>query len=568
MWSGCLSYFYGKAEMKSHLLSKLAETNTRFIIVTGGVCSSLGKGVLASSLGALLVAAGYSVTLAKCDPYLNIDPGTMSPHEHGEVFVTADGTETDLDIGHYERALGIELTGKSSITSGKVFRDILAAERAGKYLGKNVQLIPHVVNDIDERFIDLAFSETGEIYDFVIIEIGGTVGDIEGEIFLESIRQLRYVAGRERVIHCHLSYVPYIAWANEVKSKPTQHSVMLLKRAGLVPDMLFARTEVELDDNFKQKLATYCDVSPEHVFVVPTRKPQYLLLRDLKDQCVDEAVQKIAGLPNVRPSDMTEWEGFFGKLLRHSRLIKIGLIGKYIGENDPYISLYEALKSAGYAHDVAVELSVVSSEALEALTPEQLHAQLSYFDGLVVPGGFGERGTEGKIRAIRWIRENGVPFFGICLGLQMMLIEAARTLVGLSDATSEEFNSETTEPVIAMMADQKRLHAVGGTMRLGNYTCELKPGSKAAEAYGEPSVLERHRHRYEFNNKYRAQLEAVGVTFSGINPETGLVEIAEIASHPFMVAVQYHPEYKSTPLKPHRLFKAFMAKAIERNGKV
>lgn len=544
--------------MSGHAFSQLRGTETRFIVVTGGVCSSLGKGVLASSIGALLTTAGYAVTMAKCDPYLNVDPGTMSPHEHGEVFVTADGVETDLDIGHYERVLGRELSGLSSITAGKVFRDILAAEREGSYLGKTIQLVPHVVNEIEERLARLALSGN---YDFVIIEIGGTVGDIEGEIFLETIRQMRYVLGRERLVHCHLSYVPFLSWADEIKTKPTQHSVMLLKRAGLAPDLLFLRAEVAIDSSMCKKIGAFCDVPSEHVFVVPTRKPQYLLIRDLKEQGVAEIIQQRSGITAVRSSDMTEWERFFTKLSSHAQVVKIGMVAKYVGSNDPYISLCEAIRSAGYANDVAIELSIVPAEEIEIMSPEQIDSQLSYFDGIVVPGGFSERGVEGKIRAITWARERKVPFFGICLGLQMMLVESARSLLGLSQATSEEFNPASPDVVIAMMADQKKVLGLGGTMRLGNYACKLVPGTHAAAAYGALVVHERHRHRYEFNPQYRDALERVGVVFSGTNPDSGLVEIVEHADHPFMVAVQFHPEYKSTPLRAHPLIAAFVGHA-------
>jgi CTP synthase len=539
----------------SALRTIISEQGTRFIIVTGGVCSSIGKGVLLSSIGVLLKDAGYRVGVIKCDPYLNVDPGTMSPLEHGEVFVTRDGAETDLDLGHYERMLGEQFTKDSSITAGKVYSHLISQEREGHYLGKCIQVVPHVTDEINRRL--LTFAQKGE-YDIVMVEVGGTVGDMEGEVFLEAIRELRHAMPRGHVVHAHLSLVPYLPWANEVKTKPTQHSVMMLKRAGLAPDLLFLRTGKTIAKRELKKLSVMCGVAEEAVFQVRTRSPLYTLFFDLNEQGVLRMVQEVAGLSTQRVARLEQWQQVLDAIEVATQPVKIGLVAKYVGSNDPYISLVEALKTAGYANGLAIELVTVDSEELESLAPAQRHEILSQLDGIVIPGGFGNRGIEGKIAATQWAREHNIPFMGICLGMQVMLIEAARNLCGISAATSLEFNTETSDPVITLIDEQYNVVRKGGTMRLGTYECALADGSKAALYYGSRVVEERHRHRYEFNNDYKKRLEAQGVVFSGVCPQNNLVEVAELSGHPFMIAVQFHPEYRATPLQPHPLLSAFM----------
>lgn len=544
-----------KAVSVATMCKQVAQHGTRFIMVTGGVCSSIGKGVLLSSIGVLLKSAGYRVGVLKCDPYLNVDPGTMSPLEHGEVFVTHDGAETDLDLGHYERMLEAQVGKDSSITAGKVYSHLIGAERDGVYLGKCITVVPHVTDEINRRI--LTFAQKREV-DFVLVEIGGTVGDIEGEIFLEAIRQLRQLMPSGHVLHTHLSLVPYLPWANETKTKPTQHSIMALKRAGLSPDLLFLRTEKALTKTTLKKMSEMCGVSKEAVFQVRTRSPVYNLFFDMNEQGVLPAVQQAAGLPMQRQADLTQWKNVLSAISSAKKSVRIGMVAKYVGSNDPYISLVEALKGAGYAHGLSIELVTIDAQELEQ-DDASVHKILEQLDGIVIPGGFSVRGTQGKLRATTWARENKVPFFGICLGMQVMLIEAARNLAGVTAATSLEFDPETTDPVITLIDAQQKVVRKGGTMRLGSYTCALGKGTKAHQYYGSESVQERHRHRYEFNNAYKKQLEDKGIVFSGTCPDNGLVEVAEYADHPFMMAVQFHPEYQATPLKPHPLIAAFMA---------
>ncbi|MDQ5890324.1 MAG: synthase [Candidatus Dependentiae bacterium] len=539
------------------LHEEIAAQGTRFIIVTGGVCSSIGKGVLLSSIGVLLKDAGYRVGVIKCDPYLNVDPGTMSPLEHGEVFVTVDGAETDLDLGHYERMLGEAFTKDSSVTAGKVYSHLIAAEREGAYLGKCITVVPHVTDEIKRRL--LTFAQKGQ-YDVVMVEIGGTVGDIEGEIFLESVRELRHMLPRGHVVHAHLSLVPYLPWANETKTKPTQHSVMMLKRAGLTPDLLFLRTGKAMAKRELKKVSVMCGVAEEAVFQVRTRSPLYTLFFDLNEQGVLHQTQEVAGLSTQRVARLEQWQSVLDAIESATQVVRIGMVAKYVGGNDPYISLIEALKSAGHANGLAIELVTIDSQDLEDMSEADREALLKTLDGVVIPGGFDKRGVEGKIAATKWAREHKVPFMGICLGLQVMLIEAARNLCGIKNATSSEFDDETTDPVITMMDAQQKVVRKGGTMRLGTYTCALGKGTKAREYYGAETVEERHRHRYEFNNNYKKQLEDKGIVFSGICPQNGLVEVSELAGHPFMIGVQFHPEYRATPLQPHPLLSAFMAK--------
>lgn len=542
------------------LIEEVRESGTRILVVTGGVCSSIGKGVLISSMGALLKASGYSVSVIKCDPYLNVDPGTMSPHEHGEVFVTQDGAETDLDLGHYERMLNTNLTKLSSITAGKVYQAILDKERKGKYLGKCVQVVPHVVGEIKERILTAA-RDLGN--DFLLLEIGGTVGDIEGEIFLEAVRQIRTELGEGQLLHGHLSLVPYLSWANETKKKPTQHSVMLLRKVGLTPDMLFLRTEKNVSVKDRQKLAVACNVSEDSVFQVLSYNPMYKLFADLDKQGLTNRMQQLARTRKIVPADLGEWKELLQRIARADKPVKIGLIAKYVGDNDPYISVIEAIKSAGFAMNRKAEIVTVNAEKLES-NENYRDEMLSSIDGMVVPGGFGERGVNGKIIAAKWAREKKVPYLGLCLGMQAMLIESARNLCGLTGASSSEIDKNTEHPIISLIEEQKYVKMVGGSMRLGAYPCALEKNSRARELYGEDEVLERHRHRYEFNNDYKKQLEDVGVLFSGIYKKGDLVEIAELPDHPFMIGAQSHPEFLSTPLKPHPLFLGLLRAVVKK----
>jgi CTP synthase len=542
--------------------NKVVASNTRFITVTGGVCSSIGKGVLVASIGVLLKNAGYTVAVVKWDPYLNVDPGTMSPLEHGEVFVTADGAETDLDLGHYERMLQVELLRTSSVSSGQIYQEVLQGERQGKYLGRCIQLVPHVVDAIKNRLYDFALTTQA---DFVLTEIGGTVGDMEGTIFLEAIRQLRHDLGYRRLLHFHLSYVPYLSWAHEIKTKPTQHSVNELKGLGLIPDALALRAEQHIEKGPREKLAVMCGVDKDYIFQVLTHKPIYKLFLDLERQGLCEKIQEYVGLENPRKTDLSAWRNLVDLIEQSKREVTIGLVAKYVGSNDPYISVIEAIRSAGYWHKVNVHLVVIEAEKLEheAHDPDSVSMQeLKSLDGIVVPGGFDKRGIEGKIIAARWAREHGVPYLGLCLGMQIMLIEYARSVLGMSDANSTEFNKETPYPVISLLAEQRDIKNKGATMRLGTYPCTVMPGTKAYQAYGKELVLERHRHRYEFNNDYRDEFEQAGVTFSGIYAEKNLVEIAELNDHLFMLGTQAHPEFKSSPLQVHPLFQAFMSAVI------
>jgi CTP synthase len=550
--------------MKSHDFAqdiKLRDIKTKFIILSGGVCSSIGKGVLNSALGVLLKSAGRTVSVMKMDPYLNVDPGTMSPLVHGEVFVTKDGAETDLDLGHYERMLDINLTRESSVSAGQIFAQVLEGERKGKYLGRCIQLVPHVVDAIKQRLIDFALKHKPDV---LLVEIGGTVGDMEGEVFLEAFRQFKMDLGSENVVHCHLSYVPYLAWANEAKTKPTQHSIMLLKKAGIVPDVLFLRIEQPLDEATVRKVAVMCGVAQDFIFQVPTYSPVYKLFVDLKKQDLHVRMQKRLGL-EVLDSDLSAWEDLISRIEHKKPVLRIGLIAKYVGANDPYISVLAAIKSAAWACGKETQIIEISAEKLEDTSPSNPeYKKLADVDGIVVPGGFDSRGFEGKVRAATYAREHAIPYLGLCLGLQALLVEAARSLAYVKGATSTEMQPNTLEPVISLLKEQRGLDHKGASMRLGAYPCSLVPGTKAFAAYGEPEVMERHRHRYEFNNAYRERLEASGVVFSGIYKEQNLIEIAEIKGHPFMVGVQFHPEFLSRPLRPHPLFKAFIEAIVAR----
>lgn len=543
------------------LLGAVIAQNTKFIIVTGGVCSSIGKGVLVSSLGVLLKQAGYSLSLVKWDPYLNVDPGTMSPLVHGEVFVTADGAETDLDLGHYERMVGIELDKQSSMSSGQIFEEIINKERSGDFLGKCIQLVPHAVDATKYRFLNFAIKKKT---DFILLEIGGTVGDIEGNVFLEAIRQLKMELGHERVMHCHLSFVPLLAWTGEIKTKPTQHSVIQLKHAGLVPDCLFLRSDSQIDSQAQDKLAVMCGVPRGYIFQVLTYQPIYQLFISLYEQGVGKKIQEHFRLDQVRDSDLSDWRNFIALINKSaSRTVTIALVAKYVGSNDPYISVVDALRVAGYYCGVRVNLQVIDAEELEH-HPENIEKIMQSIDGIVVPGGFDNRGIEGKILAAQYAREHQVPYFGLCLGLQVMLIEYARNVLKLARANSTELDAKTAHPVVTLLAEQTNVRKKGATMRLGSYPCVVKTGTKAYAAYGKEIVIERHRHRYEVNNNYKKQYEEAGIVFSGVYQEDNLAEIAEIEKHCYMVGTQFHPEFTSSPLRVHPLFKAFIQSCIDR----
>lgn len=541
----------------SVLLDQVRNSRIKFIVVTGGVCSSIGKGILIASLGVLLKGARYSVSIIKWDPYLNVDPGTMSPLVHGEVFVTADGAETDLDLGHYERLAGLNLTRDSSVTSGQIYKEVLQAERDGLFLGKCIQMVPHVVDIAKKRLLEFALKQNVE---FVLLEIGGTVGDIEGELFLEAIRQLKMELGASHVMHTHLSLVPFLAWANEVKTKPTQHSIIALKKAGLTPDFLFLRADKAIDQQSVAKLSMMCEVKKEHIFQVLTSDPVYNVFLDLEEQGVSPAIQKFFNAPSINPSDVSDWRIFIENIAKSKKLLTIGLIAKYVGSNDPYISVIEAIKSSAYNLNYHIKIVTIEAERLEKedFDSGQAWQQLKTMDGIVVPGGFDYRGVEGKILACEWARKNKIPYLGLCLGMQVMIIEAARSLLHLNEANSTEFNASTKDPVIYLMNEQHNITSKGGNMRLGSYLCTLVKDTQAYNAYQADQVWERHRHRYEMNKDYKERLEKAGLVFSGIHTEMDLVEITEVKNHPFMVGCQFHPEFQSSPIKIHPLFKRFI----------
>jgi CTP synthase len=537
---------------------------TRHLFVTGGVASSLGKGLTASSLGRLLKLRGLRVSMQKLDPYLNVDPGTMNPFQHGEVFVTDDGTETDLDVGHYERFLDIRLPGSANVTTGQIYSRVIAKERRGDYLGDTVQVIPHITNEIKARILEMAGPET----DVVITEVGGTVGDIESQPFLEAIRQIRHEIGRDRCFFLHVSLLPYIAPSGELKTKPTQHSVAALRSIGIQPDAIVCRSDRPISDGLKRKISLMCDVDEEAVVSAPDAPSIYDIPKVLHAEGLDAYVVRKLGLP-FRDVDWSDWDDLLRRVHRPARTVTIALVGKYVDLHDAYLSPMEALRAGGFAHDVRVNIRWVSSD--DCQTAEGAARQLADVDGILVPGGFGVRGIEGKIGAVRHARENGIPILGLCLGLQCMAIEVARDLAGLENANSAEFDPETPYPVIATMADQEDVVAgerdMGGTMRLGLYPAVLAEGSVVRELYGEPVVQERHRHRYEVNNAYRARLEKAGLIISGLSPDGRLVEFVELPpeEHPFFVATQAHPELLSRPTRPHPLFSGLVAAALERS---
>ena len=527
----------------------------KYIFVTGGVISSLGKGLAAGAIGALLECRGLKVRIQKFDPYLNVDPGTMSPYQHGEVYVLDDGAETDLDLGHYERFTSGTLSRKNSLTSGQVYETVIQKERRGDYLGNTVQVIPHVTDEIKRRI-----REGGEGVDVLITEIGGTTGDIEGLPFLEALRQFQHEAGRENTCFLHCTLVPYIKAASELKTKPSQQSVAKLREIGILPDILVCRTDRPIGEDNRQKLSLYCNVPLEAVIECrDVAHSIYELPLMLAEQRIDDFLVRRLGL-TCGPLELAPWRETVRRLLEPKARVRIGVVGKYIELQDAYKSVYESLVHGGIANEAAVELVRVDAEVVEA----EGTAGLEGLDGILIPGGFGNRGIEGKVIAARFARERSIPCFGLCLGMQIITIEYARNVLGLKGAHSTEFDPQTPHPVIHLMESQKAVATKGGTMRLGAYECELTPGSRAAKAYGKVKVSERHRHRYEYNGGYREQLEAAGLQVGGSNPLTGLVEIVEVANHPWMVGVQYHPEFKSSPTRPHPLFAAFVRAALDR----
>lgn len=529
---------------------------TKYIFVTGGVVSSLGKGITAASLGRLLKNRGLKVTIQKFDPYINVDPGTMSPYQHGEVFVTDDGAETDLDLGHYERFIDINLNKFSNVTTGKVYSTVIKKERRGDYLGGTVQVIPHITNEIKER-VFRAGHETNA--DVVITEIGGTVGDIESLPFLEAIRQIKSDIGREHVMYLHCTLVPYLKAAGEMKTKPTQHSVKELRSLGIQPDAIVLRTEMEISEDMKEKIALFCDINKEAVIEMADADTLYNVPINLQEQKLDQLTCDHFGL-DCAPADMTEWNKLIDRVKNLQHKTTIALVGKYVELPDAYISVVEALKHAGYSYDSDIDVKWVNSEGLNAANVE---AELNGVDGILVPGGFGDRGIEGKIDAIRYARESRIPFLGICLGMQLATVEFARNVLGLEGAHSAEIDPSTAHPIIDLLPEQKEVSDLGGTLRLGIYPSRLKEGSKALEAYGEEVIYERHRHRFEFNNHYREQMEAAGFKFSGTSPDGRLVEIIEVEDHPWFVASQFHPEFKSRPTRPQELFHGFIGAAMK-----
>lgn len=533
--------------------------SVKYIFVTGGVTSSLGKGIISASLAKLLRARNLRVTIQKFDPYLNVDPGTLNPYEHGECFVTEDGAETDLDLGHYERFLDTFTSKANNVTTGKIYRTVIDKERQGAYLGKTVQIIPHITDEIKRRMLLLGKSGN---YDVVITEIGGTVGDIESLPFVEAVRQLQWELPDEDCVVVHLTLVPYLNAAGELKTKPTQHSVKMLQQNGVQPDVLVCRTEHQLPADVRKKLALFCNIKPGGVIQSIDADTIYRVPIMMKEEKLDEIVMRKLQLNNLPEPDLTKWEEFLDRLSSPVKNLKIALVGKYVELQDAYKSILEAFIHAGTVNRCKVIIVPVHSEYI---TDENLSEKLSEMDGILVAPGFGERGLEGKIKAIKYARENGVPFFGICLGMQMAVIEYARNVLGIQDATSREVETNAANAVIDLMADQKTTTIKGGTMRLGAYKCELEKGTLAYSIYGNTIISERHRHRYELNNEYAEALIQAGMNISGRNPETGLAEIVEVPSHPFFIGVQFHPEYKSTPENPQPIFVAFIKAAMAHN---
>lgn len=531
--------------------------NTKYVFVTGGVASSLGKGIIAASLAKLLQARGLRVTIQKFDPYINIDPGTLNPYEHGECYVTDDGAETDLDLGHYERFLGVHMTKANNVTTGKVYFTVINKEREGAYLGKTVQIIPHITDEIKRRM--LLLGKSGK-FDVIITEVGGTVGDMESQPFLEAIRQLQWELPEEDLASIHLTLVPYLRAAKELKTKPTQHSVQMLQQAGVHPDVIVCRTEKELTTEIRRKVALFCNVKPGHVIQSIDAPSIYQVPLNMEGEKLDEMILNHFHINDLPAPDFTNLKGFLDKLYHPKHQVDIALVGKYVELQDAYKSILESFVHAGAANECKVNVHTIQSEFVDASNVEE---KIGGMDAVLVAPGFGERGLEGKIVAIKYAREHNVPFFGICLGMQMCVVEFARDVLGLKEAASAEVNPSTPYPVIDLMEDQKSTTIKGGTMRLGAYECQLDRNSLAYKIYGTDIISERHRHRYEFNGDFLERMEEGGLKATGRNPETGLVEIVEIPTHPFFIGVQFHPEYKSTPENPQPIFVAFVKAAME-----
>ncbi|MCL0101732.1 CTP synthase [Dehalococcoidia bacterium] len=533
----------------------------KFVFVTGGVISSVGKGITAASIGRVLNSRGISVSVQKLDPYLNVDPGTMSPYQHGEVFVTTDGSETDLDLGHYERFIDIDLTKTSNVTSGQIYSDVIAKERRGDYLGGTIQVVPHVTNEIKDR-IHAHTDESGA--DVIVVEVGGTVGDIEGLPFLEAIRQMRNEVGRDNVLYLHVTYLPYISATRELKTKPTQHSVKELRSIGIQPDIILCRSDHPVADDIKAKIALFCDVPEQAVIPLETVDNVYEVPVVLEERGLGEEILERFGI-HSSGSNLVDWRVMLDRMSAAEATLPIAIVGKYVQLEDSYISVKEALRHAAVCYGRTIEVSWVYSEDLERDGADEILKSVS---GIVVPGGFGPRGIEGMVAAARYAREHGVPYLGLCLGMQIMVIEYARYVLQTNDANSTEFDRETSHPVIDIMEDQRDVEAMGGTMRLGSYPCDPVPHTIAAQAYNGARVAERHRHRFEFNNEYRQRLQDAGLLASGLSPDGKLVEITEVEGHPFMVGTQFHAEFASRPNRPHPLFSIFVevAKDVVREG--
>ena len=531
--------------------------NTKYIFVTGGVSSSLGKGIIAASLAKLLQAQNYRVTIQKLDPYLNIDPGTLNPYEHGECFVTEDGAETDLDLGHYERFLNVKTSQANNVTTGRIYQSVIEKERKGDFLGKTVQVIPHITNEIKDRILSLGRNKD---YDIIITEIGGTVGDIESLPYIEAVRQLKWELGEENSLVIHLTLIPYLSAAAELKTKPTQHSVKTLMESGVNADIIVCRTEYKLSEAIKNKIALFCNVQNEAVIESIDAETIYDVPILMQKERLDKVVLKKLGLSTIKSSKMDRWKVFLDKLKNSNKTVNIGLVGKYVELQDSYKSILESLTHAGVANEVKVNIITIHSESIE---DKNLSEMLEKLNGIIVAPGFGERGMQGKINAIRYSRENHVPFLGICLGMQMAVIEYARNVLKLEDVNSTEMKEDCKNPIISLMENQKSIVNKGGTMRLGAWDCELLKNSKTEKIYNKKVISERHRHRYELNNKYLDQLNKWDLVPSGFNPETNLVEIIEHKKHPWFIGVQFHPEYSSTVLEPHPLFKSFINSSVE-----
>jgi CTP synthase len=533
---------------------------TKYVFVTGGVVSSLGKGITAASLGRLLKCRGHKVSIQKFDPYINVDPGTMSPYQHGEVFVTEDGAETDLDLGHYERFIDENLSQDNNITTGKIYWTVINKERRGDFLGGTIQVIPHITEEIKRNIVAVGKGESHP--EIVITEIGGTVGDIESLPFLEAIRQIRWEVGPENCVYVHVTLMPYLSMSGELKTKPTQHSVKELRSIGIQPDIIVCRSEMPIGADLKRKISLFCNVAPNCVIENLDASTIYEVPLMLEEEGLAERVCQKMGLEHREP-DLAEWKAMVEMKKRPSQKVRIGIVGKYVELHDAYLSVSESLTHGGIHNEACIEIDWIQSEEI---TEETAPRRLAGLDGIVVPGGFGDRGIEGKIATAKYARENGIPYFGLCLGLQVAIIEYSRNVLGLKDANSTEFSPMTTHPVIDLMEDQRKIDTKGGTMRLGHYECKLKDGTLARSAYGAEVISERHRHRFELNNNFRQALEDGGLVMSGLNEELDLVEIAELPGHPWYLGVQFHPEFKSRPNRPHPLFHDFVKAALEHQG--